>query len=160
MKNKSLYFYIAVVGLSIASLLFTTNAIPQELPPKQLGVDSAIEYSEQDWKCLADNIYHEARDQGDKGMIAIAYVTINRMMHKNYPDSICEVVYQRARKTCQFSWACTPAKQVRKQEEPYEKAVKIAHTVIHHYHPSPLVFLPISTHFTATQEIPPPSTVL
>ena len=26
--------------------------------------------------------------------------------------------------------------------------------------PSPLVFLPISTHFTATQEIPPPSTVL
>src|SRR5574343_174213 len=26
--------------------------------------------------------------------------------------------------------------------------------------PSPLMFLPISTHFTATQEIPPPSTVL
>src|SRR3954454_17673629 len=26
--------------------------------------------------------------------------------------------------------------------------------------PSPLVFLPISTHFTATQEILPPSTVL
>src|SRR5277367_5278542 len=26
--------------------------------------------------------------------------------------------------------------------------------------PSPLVFLPISTHFTATQEIPPPSTIL
>src|SRR5690554_5351225 len=26
--------------------------------------------------------------------------------------------------------------------------------------PSPLMFLPISTHFTATLEIPPPSTVL
>ena len=40
-------------------------------------------------KCLAQNIYFEARDQTTKGQIAVALVTINRVESKRFPNSIC-----------------------------------------------------------------------
>ena len=65
-------------------------------------------------KCLAQNIYFEARDQTTKGQIAVALVTINRVESKRFPNSICKVVYQANRyrngkikkHMCQFSWYC------------------------------------------------------
>ena len=51
-------------------------------------------------KCLAMNIYHEARGERVEGQIAVAHVTLNRVDHKNWPSSICEVVYEPK----QFSW--------------------------------------------------------
>ena len=62
--------------------------------------------------CLAENIYHEARGEGLQGQLAVASVTINRVKHSQYPDSICEVVRQttitRTSKKiiCAFSWYC------------------------------------------------------
>ena len=50
--------------------------------------------------CLALNIYHEGRGESVKGQSAIASVTMNRVVSKHYPDSVCEVVWQRK----QFSW--------------------------------------------------------
>jgi N-acetylmuramoyl-L-alanine amidase len=50
--------------------------------------------------CLALNLYHEARGEGPEGMMAVAQVTMNRVHHPDWPDTICEVVKQPA----QFSW--------------------------------------------------------
>jgi N-acetylmuramoyl-L-alanine amidase len=50
--------------------------------------------------CLALNVYHEARGEGPEGMAAVATVTLNRVAHPDWPDTICEVVRQPA----QFSW--------------------------------------------------------
>lgn len=50
--------------------------------------------------CMALNIYHESRGEPVKGQIAVAQVTLNRVNHKHYPNSVCEVVTQRK----QFSW--------------------------------------------------------
>lgn len=50
--------------------------------------------------CLALNIYHEGRGEDRKGQAAIAAVTMNRVQSKNYPDTVCEVVWQDK----QFSW--------------------------------------------------------
>jgi spore germination cell wall hydrolase CwlJ-like protein len=50
--------------------------------------------------CLAENIFHEARNQSVDGMAAVAYVTLNRVKHIDYPDTICEVVHE----PYQFSW--------------------------------------------------------
>lgn len=50
--------------------------------------------------CLVDNIYHEARGESYTGKLAVAKVTLNRVNHKNYPKTICQVVYQPK----QFSW--------------------------------------------------------
>ncbi len=45
-------------------------------------------------RCLAENIYHEARNQGTAGWLAVAAVTLNRVTDDRFPDSICGVVFQ------------------------------------------------------------------
>ena len=55
---------------------------------------------EKQHNCLALNIYHESRGERVEGQIAVAHVTINRVAHKKWPASICDVVYQPK----QFSW--------------------------------------------------------
>ena len=52
------------------------------------------------------------------GQLAVAQVTLNRVKSKNYPNSVCEVVYEGlhytnskgkqfpVRDRCQFSWYC------------------------------------------------------
>ena len=71
-------------------------------------------------KCIADNIYWEARNQSAKGMIAVALVTRNRVLDDRFPHSYCEVIMQGPtrpswkdinidvpiRHRCQFSWYC------------------------------------------------------
>jgi spore germination cell wall hydrolase CwlJ-like protein len=57
-------------------------------------------------KALALNMYFEARGDGKTieqrlyAMQMVGEVTLNRVESVNYPDSICEVVYQES----QFSW--------------------------------------------------------
>jgi spore germination cell wall hydrolase CwlJ-like protein len=54
--------------------------------------------------CLTENIYHEARGEGLKGMFAVGHVTINRSNDWRWPDNVCEVVHQKN----QFSWTSKP----------------------------------------------------
>lgn len=67
------------------------------------------ELSEQE-ACLATAIYHEARGEGIKGQFAVAEVILNRVASRQFPNSICGVVYQGVREGrrggCQFSFAC------------------------------------------------------
>lgn len=58
--------------------------------------------------CLAKNIYHEAKNQPYKGMLAVGQVTLNRVNSRYWKNSICEVVYEGSHKPfkCQFSWTC------------------------------------------------------
>lgn len=58
------------------------------------------EKEKRDIKCLAMNIYYEARNQSILGQHAVAHVTINRVKHERWPNSVCGVVYQKL----QFSW--------------------------------------------------------
>ena len=63
-----------------------------------------------DIKCLTLNIFHEARSESKAGQRAVASVTLNRVASKHYPNTICDVVYQkgwdtiRKRYVSQFSW--------------------------------------------------------
>lgn len=72
-----------------------------------LGLEAAV-------MCLALNMYHEARNEGEEAMMAVAEVTLNRVEDSNFPNDVCSVVKQ-ARKNpdgsvklnaCQFSWYC------------------------------------------------------
>lgn len=78
---------------------------------------SASEISEQEFTCLALNIYHEARNQPIEGQLAVAHVTLNRT-EAGAPTSICEVVYR----DWAFSWTRDPRKQ-RPPAEPQAWAV-------------------------------------
>jgi spore germination cell wall hydrolase CwlJ-like protein len=62
-------------------------------------------------ECLSDNIYHESKGEPYNGRVAVGFVTINRANDQSFPDNICEVVKQKEKKTCQFSWYCQPSKK-------------------------------------------------
>ena len=79
--------------------------------------------------CLAENIYHEARTEPEKGQVAVALVTMNRVNDARFPKKICEVVKQKTNGTCQFSWFCMKVK-LNKASEDYQDALK---TAIHVY---------------------------
>ena len=63
-----------------------------------------------DLRCLAENIYFEARGEPTAGQFAVAEVTLNRVASRYFPDTICEVVHdirwdpRRRRFTAHFSW--------------------------------------------------------
>ena len=67
-------------------------------------------------ECLAENIYFEARNEPLEGQYAVAFVTMNRVYSKDFPNDICGVVKQKTqvqsigdrRVVCQFSWWCEP----------------------------------------------------
>lgn len=65
---------------------------------------------QQDIKCLTLNIFHEARSESESGQRAVASVTLNRVKSKHYPNTICDVVYEkrwdriRKRYVGAFSW--------------------------------------------------------
>ena len=74
---------------------------------------------------LALNIYHEARGESEEGMRMVGEVTINRVSSSHYPDTICDVVYQRG----QFSWV---SKRNKKPTEPdaWQKSLEIAKEIL------------------------------
>jgi len=97
-KDKTgLFLVLAAIGLLAGVGLFTSFMI-------QYNKDN------QEVRCLALNIYHEARGEPKAGQYAVAEVTMNRVRSKYYPDTVCEVVYQRnwdqirKRYVGMFSW--------------------------------------------------------
>lgn len=79
-------------------------------------------FGKKDIDCLAHNIYHEARGESIKGQIAVAAVTMNRLLAQGYPSSICKVVYQ----PYQFSWVKLLSNHSPKNKTQYQMAHAIA----------------------------------
>lgn len=48
--------------------------------------------SKMDYKCLGNVMYHEARGEGDEGMLMVAEVVLNRLDDPRFPKTICSVV--------------------------------------------------------------------
>ena len=64
---------------------------------------------EAELRCLALNVYWEARSEPALGRLAVAAVTLNRVANPNFPNTICGVVRQGEElglHRCQFSWVC------------------------------------------------------
>jgi spore germination cell wall hydrolase CwlJ-like protein len=63
--------------------------------------------TEEDIRCMQQNLYFEARNEGERGMEAVAQVTINRTRDSRWPPTVCGVVHeQKVKGICQFSWVC------------------------------------------------------
>lgn len=83
-----------------------------------------------DTYCLGKNIYHESRGESKRGKNAVAQVTINRLYHEEFPDTICDVVYQK-RNICEFSWVCEDNQEIDDIDSFYE-SLEIANKFINH----------------------------
>jgi len=78
-----------------------------------------------DINCLALNVYHESRGEPVEGQIAVAYVTMNRVEHDHWPETICDVVYQKH----QFSWVKLKKDHTPRNEDLWETAQYVARNV-------------------------------
>ena len=69
-------------------------------------------------------MYFEARGESLHGLLAVAHVTINRAKSGEYPERICDVVYQKN----QFSW--TKMRSKIRDYERYEEIRQLAYDVL------------------------------
>jgi N-acetylmuramoyl-L-alanine amidase len=89
---------------------------------------SAFNYEEV--KCLAQNIYFEARTESSLGQTAVAWVTLNRVDDPNYPDTICDVVWDRK----QFSWTHDGKSDRPRDRSAWTEAQYVAYQVLRNQH--------------------------
>lgn len=61
---------------------------------------SAKELTKAEITCLTKNAYFEARNQGEKGILATVFVVLNRTKDSRFPSTPCKVIQQ----PMQFSW--------------------------------------------------------
>lgn len=101
------------------------------IEPKQLVDWESVE-------CLALNMYHEARGEGLDGKLAVAHVTMNRVGHRSFPNTVCGVVYQGytdsygnpLRNRCHFSWYCDGKSDTPRDTVMWERTQDIALAVL------------------------------
>lgn len=86
-----------------------------------------------EWYCLTEALYFEARGESHSGQIAVAEVILNRVDSKRYPNSICGVAKQGAnngRKGCQFSFHCDGKKNHVGNKPVFEELGKLAYIMM------------------------------
>lgn len=102
-----LMFSLPVIVFGVIIFLALTSTEPRVLPPAQASLEFRRTLA---LRCLAENVYYEARGEPLKGQYAVAEVTLNRMRSKHFPDSVCKVVHEsrfdriRRRFVAHFSW--------------------------------------------------------
>lgn len=86
-----------------------------------------VEEPSEEWRCLAEALYFEARGEDVDGQLAVAEVILNRVDSVRYPDSICGVVKQGANASgCQFSYMCDGLKEHIANRGVFERIGKVA----------------------------------
>lgn len=111
--------------LTVASMAYV-NVQAREIEPEPTPyVDNYAEIN-----CLALNVYFEARGESEVGQRAVAWVTLNRVADPNYPDTICDTVWEPG----QFSWTEDGKSDKPKDMYAYATALYIAYDVLTEYH--------------------------
>lgn len=88
---------------------------------------ACVAMSCQEDKMLALNLFHEARGQGEDGMLMVADVTINRVEDDQFPDDICSVITQPG----QFVWVSRVGTGTPKYEqETWKQALSLSREII------------------------------
>ena len=129
--------------------IVASSVTPTKVATSVLSSDTQIE---EEVRCLAENIYFEARNESVMGQIAVAYVTLNRVFAKKHPNTICAVVkqgeYRESWKTratedpndaifvpvkdrCQFSWYCDGKDDTPRDQTAWNEARLVATGVLY-----------------------------
>jgi spore germination cell wall hydrolase CwlJ-like protein len=112
-------------------LLFVFLVTMMPITPAISADNETYQQDPSDTHCLAKAIYFEASRNNTKMQEAVAAVIINRVEDDRYPDTICEVIHQRTKNSCQFSWYCTPQKHIDPQS--WANALSVARRSIENW---------------------------
>jgi hypothetical protein len=84
-------------------------------------------------ECLAQVMYYEARGEGIQGEKAVAEVVLQRTKSRDYPETVCGVVYdgvQPDRHDCQFSFACDGTLRRRRDAQAWSRVRMLAERIM------------------------------
>ena len=126
------FLAVVVVMQAITAKKFYTLKEQNLLVSKDV---MTIKTREQQLECLAINIYREAGHEPFEGKVAVAQVTMNRVVDGRFGKDVCGVVYQKnvvmERVICQFSWACDSVHRNRPINKPaYTESYEVAKKVL------------------------------
>lgn len=98
---------------------------------KWLDAQPAAKGDEQ-WSCLSEALYFEARGETVKGQFAVAEIILNRVKSSRFPGSLCAVIRQGTGRKfqCQFTYTCDGNKEVIAEQKAFERVSKVARASI------------------------------
>ncbi|MEM7318984.1 MAG: cell wall hydrolase [Pseudomonadota bacterium] len=84
------------------------------------------------WRCLSEALYFEARGETVKGQFAVAEVIMNRVKSSRFPNTLCGVIRQGTGRKyqCQFTYTCDGHKEIIAEKKAYERVSKVARSSI------------------------------
>ena len=87
---------------------------------------------DENWRCLSEALYFEARGETVKGQFAVAEVILNRVKSTRFPGSLCGVIKQGTGRKyqCQFTYTCDGRKEVIAEPKAFERVSKVARAAI------------------------------
>lgn len=95
-------------------------------------IAAAVPEGDEEWRCMAVTLYHEARGEPLEGQIAVAEVILNRRDSGQYPDTVCGVVQQGTgeKGMCQFSYYCDGLSDAIRDERSWDLMGRIARVML------------------------------
>ncbi|TDE41041.1 cell wall hydrolase [Antarcticimicrobium sediminis] len=128
----------AVPGSRLKSLLNVSR------PKRDKGKQAPLAFSQswldgqpqaeggENWECLSEALYFEARGETVKGQFAVAEVIMNRVKSARFPNSLCGVIRQGTGKRyqCQFTYTCDGHAEVISEPKAFERVSKVARAVM------------------------------
>ena len=110
-------------GIATAPVVVYDEAYLASLP---------VATGDEQWRCLAEALYFEARGESVRGQFAVGEVILNRVDSAGYPGSLCGVINQgTGRKfACQFSYTCDGNPTVVRDRASWERVGKVARVLL------------------------------
>lgn len=137
-SGESLYkisrsYGTTVAGIKAANGLMGNTIYPGqklEISPKSSTLSSrgSLNVSQEDLYWLARAVYGEARGESYTGQVAVAAVILNRVRHKDFPNTVKGVIFER------LAFTCVADGQI--YLEPNNTAIKAARTALAGQDPS------------------------
>jgi N-acetylmuramoyl-L-alanine amidase len=106
MKNAKAKILGFISGVALVMMLLPSDAfhfkttVVESVTETEFDFTEKVKLTDDEKKCLALNIYHEAGVEDHDGKVAVGQVTLNRVRSGRWGDDVCDVVYAKA----QFSW--------------------------------------------------------
>jgi len=125
-------------------LMTTFLTVTEPVGAAELTQGEKDTFYQQETMCLALNVYHEARNQGTAGRLAVVSVTYNRVGDDRFPNTVCDVVKQGphrpswkgtgemipVRHKCHFSWYCDGKSDTPRNDSLFQDIYFLSHQIV------------------------------
>jgi hypothetical protein len=86
----------------------------------------------EEWRCLTEALYFEARGEDTRGIFAVAEVILNRVDSRRFPSTVCAVVNQGTGEIyrCQFTYTCDGLAENIREPRAWRRVGKVARLML------------------------------